>query len=237
MKIKTKSGQKAPVGKNKKNQTPKQTQAEKRAVVLEVMWTKAEASAIEFFHDPQRKAYATVPVADHRETWRVRSRDFKLWVMQTLYEKLGTAPKILVADIVEIFETHAICKGKELDVHVRIAERDGAVYVDLVNDRWQVLEITPTGWRVLNESPVKFRRAMGMAPLPYPTPGGNFQDIGRFLNIGPKSEILLLSWLTYSLLPNHAYPIVALAGVQGAGKSTITRALRSLIDPSLAALI
>jgi hypothetical protein len=84
---------------------------------------------------------------------------------------------------------------------------------------------------------VKFRRDKAMSALPYPERGGSLRELTPFLNINPKSEVLLLTWLTYCLRHNAgAYPIVALSGVQGAGKSTITRVLRSLVDPSVAAL-
>jgi hypothetical protein len=222
--------------KRKKVAVAKQTRAEKRAAAIKAVQKKADAIGIEFFHDGYRKAYCTVPVADHRETWKVRSRDFRLWVMQTLYDSLGAAPKTIITEVLEEYETRAICKGKEIEVHVRIAEHDGVTYIDLCNSRWQVLEVTPKGWSVLDESPVKFRRASGMTELPIPKAGLKFRDISKFLNVGAQSEVLLLSWLTYALRPNLPYPIIALSGVQGAGKSTISKVLRSLIDPSLAAL-
>jgi hypothetical protein len=212
------------------------TKSELRELAIRVVRQKAEAQALEFFHDTQRKAFATVPVADHRETWRIRSSDFRLWVMQVLYEQLGSAPKKLVTECLDEFETRAICRGKEFDVHVRVAEHNGAIYIDLANCHWQVLEVSEKGWRILDQSPVKFRRAKGMTSLPHPQDGGSFRDISRFLNIDAQSEVLLLAWLTYALRPNTPYPIIALSGVQGAGKSTITKVLRNLIDPSVAAL-
>jgi hypothetical protein len=212
------------------------SRAEKRAQAIRAVQAQVDGLPIEFFHDTQRRAFCTVPVAGHQETWKVRSRDFKLWVMQVLYNNLGAAPKALVAEVLEEYETRAICKGKMVDVHVRIAEHSGATYIDMVNDKWQVLEVTAKSWKILDESPVKFRRASGMTALPYPKDGGKFRDIDRFLNISTQSEVLLLAWLTYALRPNNPFPIIALSGVQGSGKSTITRVLRSLIDPSLAAL-
>ena len=232
---KKKSRRSSPKPKSKKA-PEKQTRAEKRAEAIRVVHAKAESQAFEFFHDARRTAYATVPVANHRETWEIKSKDFRLWVMYTLYEHMSAAPKAMVQDCVDEFETYAICRGKTLATHVRIAEHNGATYIDLVNEHWQVIEVTAHGWKILDESPVKFRRASGMTALPYPQDGGTFRDIERFINIGDRSEVLLLAWLTYALRPSNPYPIITLSGVQGSGKSTITRVLRSLIDPSEAAL-
>lgn len=210
--------------------------AKQRQQAIAAAKNKAEAESIEFFHDPLQEAYATVPVRDHRETWRIRSRDFELWVMQTLYDAAGgSVPKTLIKDCVHEFEMHAICRGARRDVFVRVAEHEGVVYIDLANEDWEAIEVADQ-WRILRESPVKFRRQKGMAALPYPSRGGSLQQLRGFWNFSPENELLILTWLSYALLPNHAYPILALSGVQGAGKSTITRLLRSLIDPSLAAL-
>jgi len=197
---------------------------------------KARAASLEFFHDEYRKAYATVPVEGHRETWRVKSRDFRLWVMQTLYDLLQFAPPSkLVKECIEEFEMTAICRGERKNVYVRVAEHEGATYIDLCNDNWQAVEVTEDGWRVLDEPPVKFRRATGMTALPIPVESGNIQEVSRFLNIQHESIVLLLSWLTFAFRTGP-YPVLAISGVQGAGKSTITRILRALIDPSVAEL-
>jgi hypothetical protein len=88
---------------------------------------------------------------------------------------------------------------------------------------------------VVDAPPVKFRRATGMSALPLPITG-NLRDVCSFLNVERESMVLLLSWLTFSLRTGVPYPVLAISGVQGAGKSTITRILRALIDPSIAEL-
>jgi hypothetical protein len=212
------------------------SQTEKRELAIRAVHERAEAQALFFFHDERRTAFATVPVSDHRETWKIRSRDFRLWIMAVLHEKLGAAPKSLITRCLEEFETYAICRGATLPVNVRIAHYHGDIYIDLANDQWQAIQITESGWHVLDESPAKFCRPMGMLSLPHPRDGGCLRDISQFLNVGPQSEILLLTWLSYALLPDTPYPIVALSGAQGSGKSTITRIMRALIDPSFAPL-
>jgi hypothetical protein len=46
----------------------------------------------------------------------------------------------------------------------------------------------------------------------------------------------MVSWLVAALNPSGPYPILILQGEQGTGKSTVARVLRSLVDPSTAAL-
>ena len=155
-----------------RKQNPRQTKAEEREAAIRAVHERAQAEQLEFFHDERRRPFATVPVTDHRETWQIRSREFRLWVMSVLYQRLGTAPKSLVNRCLDEFETHAICRGRMHEVNVRVEEQDGAIYIDLGNPQWQIVEITPDGWRVADDSPVKFRRPMGMTALPYPKDGG-----------------------------------------------------------------
>lgn len=210
---------------------------EKKHAAIHVVKNEAAEQGFDFFHDEQRRAFATVPVAEHQETWEVRSRDFKLWVKQTLFDRVGVAPDSWVKTTVEEFETQAICKGRCESVFLRIAPKNGKLYLDLCNARWQVVEITNLDWGILDSSPVKFRRAAGMTALPLPHADGDVRELITFLNLRSTSdEILLLTWLTYCLQVGSPYPIISLSGVQGAGKSTTARVLRSLIDPSVAPL-
>lgn len=222
--------------KQRKRTGPRQTRSEERESALCAVRQRAELQNLEFFRDDRRRAFATVPLNDHCETFEIRSRDGRLWVQQALFDVIGRAPKAWVTQCLEEFETFAICRGPMHQVHVRVAEQNGAIYIDLANPQWQVVEITASGWRVLDYSPVKFKRPAGMGVLPCPKDGGQIRDVLGFLNIRPQSEILLLAWLTYALRDVRSYPIIVLSGVQGSGKSTTTRVLRDLIDPSVAAL-
>jgi len=210
--------------------------ANEKAKAINVVVDQAERTKLEFFHDTQRHAYATVPVADHNETWLIRSRDFKLWVTKTMLDAFGSAPKAFVAACIEEFETRAICQGVRKDVFVRVGEHEVANYIDLANDHWQVVQVTAEQWHILNQPPVKFRRPIGTLELPYPALGGSLAELRRFLNVSGGSEVLLMTWLSFAFHPHGPYPILVLLGPQGAGKSTISKVLRALIDPSDAGL-
>jgi hypothetical protein len=110
---------------------------------------------------------------------------------------------------------------------------DGSdIYLDLDNDAWQAIEVKPTGWRVVSDPPVRFRRARGMLPLPIPV-SGSLCQLRQFVNAGSDQNwILLVAWLMAALSPSGPYPILILQGEQGTGKSTVARALRMLVDPS-----
>jgi len=70
-----------------------------------------------------------------------------------------------------------------------------------------------------------------------PEPGGNVQDIFRFINIkSPTDQMLVLAWLLAAYRPTGPFPILALHGSQGSAKTTTETILRRMIDPSRANL-
>jgi len=194
------------------------------------------AAAVELFHDPSGDAYATLPVADHRETHPLRSKAFRHWLARRFHERTGKTPNAqALVDATNVLAGKAIFDGPEHAVFTRLAELNGAIYLDLCDERWRVVAIDTTGWRVLDEAPVRFRRTRGMLPLPIPTAGGDLGQLRLFVNVGSNSDwTLLVAWLVGAFRPHGPYSVLVLHGEQGRAKSSATRALRSLIDPNAA---
>jgi hypothetical protein len=92
------------------------------------------------------------------------------------------------------------------------------------------------GWRVVDNPPVRFRRACAMLSLPTPTPGGNIEFLRDYLNVGPDDRPLVVAWLLAAMRPVGPYPVLCLHGEQGSAKSTTARVLRELVDPNAAPL-
>lgn len=210
-------------------QAEQETQKETQAQLLIKLAENAE-----LFHNDNGDAYATIPVENHWETHPVRSKRFRLWLGRRFYELAGKPPgSQALSDALGVIEAKALFEGEEKQVFIRVAEKDGAIYVDLANDEWQAVEITPAGWRVIDQPPVKFIRKKGMAALPYPVPGGSLATLRPFINAADeKNWILIVAWLVAALRPTGPYPILTLQGEQGSAKSTTARILRSLVDPS-----
>jgi hypothetical protein len=59
----------------------------------------------------------------------------------------------------------------------------------------------------------------------------------QFLNVANDDDwYLVVFWLLAALRPSGPYPVLVLHGEQGSAKSTLTRALRRLVDPNKAPL-
>ena len=193
----------------------------------------AIAQPAELFHAPDGRAYATVEVSGHRETWPVRSRRFKAWLGRAYYTTAKKpAPTQAMSETLALTEARAL-DGPELPVHVRVAELEGTIYVDLADERWRVVEVDAAGWRVIDRAPVKFRRAAGMLALPDPMPGGSVNELRAFVNVeDDRAWTLLVGWLVMALSPRGPYPVLVLGGEHGAAKTWTANRLRDLVDPN-----
>jgi hypothetical protein len=211
-------------------------ESEKLTQVKRLLLLGAEA---ELFHTPGGDLFASIPVNGHVENWPLKSRQFRQWLLRLYYLETKGAPKNqALQEAIAIFESKANFEGPECPVFTRLAARDGKIYLDLANEAWEAVEIDPTGWRILWDVPVKFRRKRGMSPLPDPVrSGGSVNELTRFVNVASKQDwMLLVAWLVAAFSPHGPYPILVLHGEQGSAKSTTSRVLRALLDPNTAPL-
>ena len=111
-------------------------------------------SEAELFHDPEGEPYATVEVNGHYETWPLKSRGYKNWLRHTYYVaqkedgaegNLGAPRTQALNDALAQLEAKCQFEGSEHEVHVRVAQKEGAIYIDLADDEWRAVEVTGTG--------------------------------------------------------------------------------------------
>jgi hypothetical protein len=191
----------------------------------------------ELWHTPSMEAYATIPVDNHKENWLIRSHMLKRFIAKQYFDEQSTAMNAdALAAAVTLLEAKALFEGQEHPVHVRLAEHDGAIFLNLCNPTWQAVKVTQQGWEIVDEPPVRFRRSRGMLALATPERGGDIDLLRDFLNVDDNTFRLIVVWLVAALRPRGPYPILALFAEHGSGKSTAGRLLRALIDPNAAPL-
>jgi hypothetical protein len=214
--------------------TPKTSPKEKDTQAAALV-KLALGEGVELFHDHNRDPFASIPTNGHTETHRLRSKPIRLWLGKLFYSTNKKPPGAqAVQDALAILEGKAVYDGETHPVHVRVAGNEGKVYIDLCNDAWQVVEVDADGWRIIDDPPVKFRRAKAMLPLPTPEQGGSIDLLRRSVNVADEDLPLVLGCLVAALRPSGPYPVLALKGEQGSAKSTTSRVYRALVDPNTA---
>ena len=191
-----------------------------------------------FFHAPDTKTYASVPINSHRENHNIQSKVFSRLLQGRYYKKYGRSlNKNALDEALNIFESKAMFDGEQHNVYVRVAGDGCHIYIDLGDKLWQVAKVIPGSWEITQKVPVKFIRPKGMLEFPIPIKGGSIETLKEFINIpDEESWVLLVSYLLFSLTPKGPFPILIVQGEQGAAKSTFCKVIRSLIDPATSPL-
>jgi hypothetical protein len=194
------------------------------------------ATAARLFHASDATGFADLIIDGHRETWPLRSKRFQAWLRQQYYERTWDAPSPAALNAaLNALEARAQFDGPQRRVSIRLAERDGLMYLDLADEFWRCIEISVNGWRIAEDPPVRFRRSAGMQPLPLPLRGGSIEALAPFLNLASDNDfVLVVAWLLGALRAGGPYPVLAIAGEQGSAKTVLSKFLRALIDPSVA---
>ncbi len=189
---------------------------------------------VELFRTADEEPCITVTIENRQETWPLRTKGFRRWLTWRIYKLTGTPISSQeTRKILEFLTAIALFEGEKNPLFTRIGEYADNIYIDLANDRREVIEVTVDGWRIVTEPPVRFYRPQGLAPLPRPEPGGrSLDDLRNFLHFSSEADfIMMVSWVLAAFRPTGPYPILVLQGEQDSAKSTATRVLRRLVDP------
>jgi hypothetical protein len=121
--------------------------------------------------------------------------------------------------------------GDVRELHTRAAFHEGAVFYELAPGR--VVKIDEQGWKQDPEPPVYFRAVKNLQPLPDPSAGGSLEDLTRFVNLKTDRDVRLFkTYVTLLPLAHIPRPILEATGVMGSGKTTVSRVVKRMLDPT-----
>src|SRR5215210_5061008 len=121
--------------------------------------------------------------------------------------------------------------GEVRELHTRAAFHEGAVFYELAPSR--VVRVDEDGWELDSDPPVYFRAVKNLKGLPDPTSGGKLEDVAKWVNLKTdRDRRLFLAYITLATVPHVQRPILQATGVMGAGKSTASRIVKRMLDPT-----
>lgn len=183
-------------------------------------------------------AYMSVNDDEGRlQTMKIDSKACQRWLNREFHHREGRSlSDSSMAEAVRTLEGKAIFDGEQRSLGLRVSgDVSEAIYIDLGDETWRVACVTAVGWTLMEsrDCPIRFPRRKAMLPLPVPQSGGSVNELRTLLNV-PDDDAwtLLLGWMVMAFQPAGPYPLLAVNGEQGSAKSTLCRAVRSVIDPS-----
>jgi len=189
----------------------------------------------EFFHTSTEEVGCRIKDKGRYQIYMIGRKNSPMgqYLITCYYRECGAAPEdSKLTEALGTLRARAKVDGISAELCTRIGWKDSSIYVDLANEAGDFVEINAKGWRVSNgKCPVFFRRTPGTQSLPVPVGGGSLRELLRFLNISdPKDGNMILGWLI-GVMSRGPYGHLTLRGHRGSAKTTVTRLLKSLIDP------
>jgi hypothetical protein len=184
------------------------------------------------FVDQFQAPYAEVPFENHKAILPLRGKGFRNWlVRQWMMQK---EQKISNSRYKEnLLRLEATADIQEYELANRSAkDNTGELWIDLANKLGQAVKIEPGRWQISATPRPMFRRFAHQFPLPEPDPNGDIRYLLDYLPpLNTEDEIQILVWIVLALLPIPR-PVLMLTGPHGSAKTTASRFIRRLTDPS-----
>ena len=194
------------------------------------------AKGAELCHSSERIGYACVFVNKHRETYRIKSTSFKIWLASMYHAEFKKVPsQEAIKEAINTIDGLAIFEAPERVLYRRVAGDTSRVVIDLGDADWSTVVVTSDGWEVKPSPETTFVRSSSMEALPMPCRGGNAVELlAELVNVPPEQMPLLVAWMIGAFCPSGPYPVLGVHGEQGSAKSTLCRIVKRLIDPNKA---
>jgi hypothetical protein len=193
----------------------------------------------EIFIDQFNEINAFVYINDHFETLDIDEYRFEKLVTLECYKNKIKINKDKIKNIVDIIKSKV-----EFDIrlnrrilNLRIAKKDSNYYYDLVNTKWEIIQIRQDGWNVVDNENALFKRYKDNMEQVNPNKNYSQDCIDRFLELvnlhSKKDKLLFLVYLVSLFIPDIAKPILLIYGSKGAAKTTTFELIKNIVDPSV----
>jgi hypothetical protein len=192
-------------------------------------------------------AWAIVPDGFSRyHGWPIRSTRFREWLAHSFHREHELFPGLhALNSAMQMLSAHAHhSEFPATQIFTRIGfhghhRNPQSILIHLANDAEEIVEIAPSGHRLVTAQSWRFLSGAATAPLPRPiaTTATVLEQLRPILNIDETALHRAVIWLFKALLPTGPYPVLNITGPPASGKSTLARILRTLIDPSAIPLL
>lgn len=212
-----------------KGEDSKQPQASKFISAL------LENPDVRLFKDNSDIAFIEFKTDGQILTVQMSSRRAKSWIRKMHYDlNSKTISNQMFSEVHATLEAMAIYDGKTKEVHLRYCRYGEDVYLNLANEKGQVVRINKNGYELTNAPPISFQKTSLEVAMPVPTSDdphvlGELQDL-----LGVEDDVFhrVLAFIICSMKPEGPYPCFITEGEQGSGKSFLNTIIKNIVDPA-----
>ncbi|MGN0246972.1 MAG: hypothetical protein ACI4DK_13555 [Lachnospiraceae bacterium] len=109
---------------------------------------------------------------------------------------------------------------------------ENALYIDKADDNYHYFKITANNWTIEKNGQKFFCRNHFQGEMPTPdVDNANVEKIFEYCRIPISQRRIFIAYVISCFIPTIEHPCLVLEGEKGAGKTTVSRFLKALIDP------
>lgn len=197
------------------------------------------ADSIIPFLSSNEEVYIKYNNGRYQEIHPVRSSRLKQIIGAKYYrEKQRALDRDSHEKIRDHYSAMAYQAGIREPVYTRTTLHDNILYYDLANEYGEIVKITPHGWEIITNPPINFIRSKSMLPSIKPVErNASLYPLRQHLGIQNDEDFYLVVGFILGALYKPPHVILIHNGEQGTGKSTKSKMIASIIDPSSPPLI
>lgn len=215
---------------------PEKDDGEKSPHIVRRILDLLDSKQVEFFADSSGDTFATVPGEPSLRCVGLNQQELRDWISLLIFETWGKpCSEQSLNEALNIARAKSRSKSRmRQEVFLRAAHLEDQIIVDLADEDGTVVQVDASGWRLLAESPVKFRTSPKILSLPKPVARLNLAtELNGLFNVKSSEDLILLAaWLVTFWAVKISAPIVGFRGQPGSGKSTAIKRIHWLMDPS-----
>ena len=180
---------------------------------------------------------ACVLINGRQEIYRLKSPAFRIWLIEQYQQVVRKLPPQRAAwRVVETLQARAEFEDHAAPAYMRVgrgqAHDASRYFLDLGDSSRRAVEISTSGWSIVENPPVHFWRPRGLLPLPVPARDGSIELLRPFVSLSGPEFYLLVAWLVAALRSTGPFPVLVLNGEQGSSKTTLARISRQVDRPA-----
>ena len=223
---------------NVKSEEENDTANQKLAIKI-YKFTKKQIEKLVISDSDSSLVYGIITVNDHKETIDLGSSMAIQWLKTLYFEENGdihsdeTFSNILSMIAAQARQSE---ETERMTIFNRIAMTTDAIYYDLCSQDWQAVKITKNGYEVvrINENTPIFTRKQQQLPqvLPKKEKDNALDKLIKLLRVSKSDQEIFKIHIITFFLEKYPIPMAIVSGEHGSTKSTLTKSIARIIDPS-----
>lgn len=198
---------------------------------------KELALSYTYFYTKEGWVFVSISDGGKKVILRVDGEEFKNYLIYNLHKKYDlTLGSDGLSNLLTLLRAYAKNEGELIKTFQRVGKHKGIFFYNLANEAGEIIKVTSKGIKVVQQSPIAFVRSRNTLEQVKPVhdPDIDVWTLKEYFNTASEEDFtLLLIHILSCFIPEISHHVLMLLGNQGSSKSTVSKMIKALVDPSI----